>query len=404
MAKFTWDSNTVTAFAAVLLAAAAFIVAFLQVILEYMSSSTTRNLCSPQAIGVSAHQTKYSWNFGSWKLRVFYPLIKMDTGTLLLLFMSSEQRSISRVPELRRIAKAHDWRWRAIESSESIDRNTIADDLTCMIARGRNGKSGGLITAKDLDWNEWFVFQWYRFRHPLRKFGRPRSSWAQLITALGIRDTRSLTIEVVDAETVPASMDTPIQRVKLRQIGVLAFILGFQSVELDIPNRFFRALSPFGTITTQLNNVLGKVLRFEGDLVAFRSLISRCEAEWVFRGRDLIHGQQSFGKYLTSATYYPLYTLHRAMVDNLPTGVYDDEERADIIAAGRGYSTGPAYLEATIMRRFLMRILEKQEVQLHSLKRRMTDQVRAPRLQSTDAADSAGNGPTGAAHPLVRYA
>jgi hypothetical protein len=152
-------------------------------------------------------------------------------------------------------------------------------------------------------------------------------------------------------------MDTPIQRVKFREIGALSFILGFHSVELDIRNRIFRALSPVGTITAQSNDVLGKVLRFEGDLIAIHTLICRCSPRWIVRARHLIDGQISFGKYVMSSTFYPLATLQKAMFENWATGEYDRVERKDIMAAGRGYSTGPIFLEATIMRRYLMKIL-----------------------------------------------
>jgi hypothetical protein len=185
-------------------------------------------------------------------------------------------------------------------------------------------------------------------------------------------------IDLVDAETVPGSMDTPIQRVKFREIATIAFLLGFESVELDIPNRELRAFSPFGTITTQPDTVLGKVLRFEGDIVAFHSLICRCNTVWVYRARDSIYGQVCFGKYQVASAYCPLRTIKRAISENIPTGMYDDEERKDIIAAGRGYSTGPIFLEATIMKRYLMKTLISLDVTSSEVR---SDKVRRSSLK-----------------------
>lgn len=188
---------------------------------------------------------------------------------------------------------------------------------------------------------------------------RTRSSWAQIISALRINDTRLIRIDFDDAETVPTALDTAIQRVKLRKMGVLAFALGFHSVELDIPSRHFRAISLLGTISIHQDNVVGKVLRFQGDVLAIRSLIGRCTPEWIIRGMDMIEGQLSFGKYVVSSTYYPLRTLSRAILGSVSSRTYDKMERKDVIAGGRGFSVGAVYLEAQLMKRYLSEALQK---------------------------------------------
>ena len=212
------------------------------------------------------------------------------------------------------------------------------------------------ITTADLDWTEVAQFLWYRLLHPLRRMQRPRASWAQIIVALGIEDTSQLTYHRADAESIPANLDTPVQRIKVRHLGMLAFVLGFHAVELDIPRREFRAYSPIGTITTHDSDIMGRVLRFEGDILAIHERISRCDTQWVYRAADLVPGMLSFGKYLVLSAFQPLTTLSRAIAENTPVEVYRDNELQAIKAGGMGFSTGPVYLEAMLMRRYLMKI------------------------------------------------
>lgn len=120
------QSDTIVALAAAILAAGAFIVAFFQVILEYMSSSTSRNICSSSAIGCSEKRTKYGWSFTSWKLKVYYPLLKMEVNPLLLKFMKAELDNIEFDDNMENISKRHGWAFRPISSNERVGRSAIA--------------------------------------------------------------------------------------------------------------------------------------------------------------------------------------------------------------------------------------------------------------------------------------
>jgi hypothetical protein len=86
-----------------------------------------------------------------------------------------------------------------------------------------------------------------------------------------------------------------------------------------------------------------------------------------------------------------LNTLKRAICDNVPTGVYDDDEIKDIRAGGRGYSTGPVFLEATLMKRYLQKTLLSLDVKSYEGDiKKMQRQVRYyPQcLGSEDVADA----------------
>lgn len=116
--------NLIIALVAVVLAAFAFVISFFQLLLEYMSSSASRNLCSYSAIGATAKQVRYGWNFRAWKLRIFYPAIRMEPKSLLLLSLFSRDASVRSA--MRGIGQKDGWIWRTRGADETVHKNDIA--------------------------------------------------------------------------------------------------------------------------------------------------------------------------------------------------------------------------------------------------------------------------------------
>jgi hypothetical protein len=147
------------------------------------------------------------------------------------------------------------------------------------------------VTSKDLTWTETAQLVWWKLTHSSGPVNRPRASWAQMLMAFGIRDTRSLVYKHADADIIPASVDAPIQRVKLFDLGMLALYLGFKKVTVNAKERHFEAVGDFGTITTLKTNELGKVLHFEGDILAIFAQISKGS---ISAFNDFVLGKFSF--------------------------------------------------------------------------------------------------------------
>jgi hypothetical protein len=226
-----------------------------------------------------------------------------------------------------------------------------------VLCKEKEAISQDLVSIKHLDWTECAHFIWYRLWHPLRALQRPRASWAQMLLGLGIKDTHRMALRLVDADTVPSNLDTPTQRVKFFGLGIIAFVLGFRSVEIDVPNRTFRALSPLGTITTEEVPALGKVLRFEGDLLAFHLLVCRCHPDWIYRAHFMANGKLSFGIYVANGLSVTLRTIRSAVINNWPRKRYDMEETDFLRVWGRDYRAGAVFREATCLRNFLSEAL-----------------------------------------------
>ena len=126
--------------------------------------------------------------------------------------------------------------------------------------------------SEQLSWGEYLIFQRWKARNPSQALIRPRASWAQLLLAIGILDTAYLTHKHADADLIPSNFDAPMQRIRLHDLGFLALLLGFTTIDISTHERNFEAKGPYGTITTLTLPEVGKVLRFEGDMLAIHSL------------------------------------------------------------------------------------------------------------------------------------
>ena len=86
------DPEYLVAMVAAVLAGLAFLVASLQALLQYVTSSTARFKCSRSVIGSAHKMVKKSWSLVSWKWKYRYPIINLDAYALLDLVWKAEVR------------------------------------------------------------------------------------------------------------------------------------------------------------------------------------------------------------------------------------------------------------------------------------------------------------------------
>lgn len=77
------EGEYLVALVAAILAGAAFFVAILQVLLQYLSSNNARWKCTKAAIGPSSKYRRSLWSFKSWKMKVYYPRLNFDAANLI---------------------------------------------------------------------------------------------------------------------------------------------------------------------------------------------------------------------------------------------------------------------------------------------------------------------------------
>ncbi|KAF2686121.1 hypothetical protein K458DRAFT_363725 [Lentithecium fluviatile CBS 122367] len=288
--SLTETSNRI-ALAAAILAAGAFIVAFLQALLQYLSSNSSGYKCGKSAIHMWRHcTTRPKFSFREFRFKKYYAEVNFDCIKVLRMNQQDGRsvvvRFLSEKETFRRSSRL--WKfWNRI--TRSGRRFEVMETGLVRVRRQE------LTLHQQIK-----LWWWLRQDHQLPKTP-PRASWAQMLMALGIRDTKSLASGKpdIDADSIPANVDVPHQAVKLYDVGILAFAMGFTSVVIRPVAREFRAEGPFGVIVTEEVPTFGRVLRFEGDVHEINKTISRCPTGYILEGSLMLLGKLNFGRYST---------------------------------------------------------------------------------------------------------
>lgn len=174
------------------------------------------------------------------------------------------------------------------------------------------------VTTKELTWQQYFKWHWWLFLNPQQPMRRPRATWAQVLRALGFRSVKALTMRNVDAGTIPDYIDVPIQRVKLFDLGILCFTMGFTSVKIEVESRKFTATGPFGSITTENILNFGKVLRFEGDMFAIHDDVRVASIAEITRGAAQTNGKLAFGSLISQGNFLSIQVMVESIINDWP--------------------------------------------------------------------------------------
>lgn len=110
-----------------------------------------------------------------------------------------------------------------------------------------------------------YRFKWFRYlvfrRH--REEITPRATWSQMLTLLNVDSQKIYTGLLRGADCIPSTLDVPAQKVLLTDLGIFAFCLGFDKVEISTQDRTILATGEVGTMTTESLPGFGAVVRFQ---------------------------------------------------------------------------------------------------------------------------------------------
>lgn len=121
------DEENQLALGAIVIASVAFIVAFLQFLLEYFASSEARSKCTYEAIGPSAKHVKFRPNWRFFKLRVKYPLLDLSFDKVFRAACNSELLAIDSLESpLRRVEGKPRWGWQAMQETDRLSFNMVS--------------------------------------------------------------------------------------------------------------------------------------------------------------------------------------------------------------------------------------------------------------------------------------
>lgn len=211
-----------------------------------------------------------------------------------------------------------------------------------------NGKKP--VTLKDLTFKRQIKIIWWKLRHRFldRPIERPLASWAQMLYAFGIADTRELKDSMAEADSIPKDASVAIQRVQLHDLGHIALLLGFNSVEISPQDRKFDAIGPHARIYTQALSDVGKVARFEGDIFAVHSQIAIGYPIFLQNNSEMVLGKFVFGGELVSL---PAYCRIDVVVEALRESLNQHEFSTRLqhsLEEGEGDKKGWVGIEASV--------------------------------------------------------
>ncbi|KAF2452709.1 hypothetical protein BDY21DRAFT_155318 [Lineolata rhizophorae] len=320
---------------ALVLAAGAFFVAALQAILEYASSSSTRDKCTEAAIGVSHRLVKYGWNMKGWRLKVQYPVLDLSQKKVMDSYRERRNNDIVEkfYPFLeRRRARGLSCKFVFPKELDDLRWYHIWDPYSVLIV---SGSSGGYkpIAWSDLTWAERKVFLRWKFweRNTHSRITRPRATWAQLLVCMGLLNTKTLCYRWEDAERIPSAVSAAVQRVKLFDLGTFALFSAFTTVRIDVRNREFYAESRFATIRTEEMPQYGKIIRFDGDIWQIIAQVENANPTERISALYFAAGHLSFGAYECDVVC-PLHLVLKAAKTGFDSDAFETELREARIA------------------------------------------------------------------------
>lgn len=112
------------ALTAAALAACAFGVALLQVIMQYASSSAGRSKCSRAAIHSTHKRVKYRWDVLSWKMKIYYPELSFKYTDVVTAGYANQIEGISKTLRLDKEDEPLTG-WKSLSSQDLWQRSEI---------------------------------------------------------------------------------------------------------------------------------------------------------------------------------------------------------------------------------------------------------------------------------------
>jgi hypothetical protein len=119
---------------------------------------------------------------------------------------------------------------------------------------------------------------------------------------------------LAEADSIPGEVDVAIQRVQLDDLGYIAFLLGFDSVRINIRDREIDATSRHANIYTSTLPGVGKVARFEGDIFAVHKQIAIGYPKAIQNNSAMVLGSLVFdGRFVSSSFHCPIDLVVEAL-------------------------------------------------------------------------------------------
>jgi hypothetical protein len=213
----TTDSfNDKVALAALVLGSGAFVIAFLQMVFQYITAGV-REKCLAGAIGAWSKHTSTGWDFLRWRIRVEYVRLDLSIWSALEARKNdTEEDGIEAIKGISRYLRETRAGFRdasKLKKGSKLRWWHTWHQNTCLVRA-----KGEPVPISKLPFKLMMRVIWFLLTHPDRASRPARASWANMLSVLGIRCASSLILGTERADGIPSTLDNPLQHSSLHNI------------------------------------------------------------------------------------------------------------------------------------------------------------------------------------------
>ncbi|TFK50305.1 hypothetical protein OE88DRAFT_235379 [Heliocybe sulcata] len=245
---------------ALVVAFVALVIAVLQVVQQYASSSSARGKVNTASIGLWSKKNKFRWSFWEWKLRVSYARISLRTEDAIDSLIEQRNRYSELLNSMPHIQTAQ---YMEVADGPLGPRVNGMPKLK-LYRRDQEGR--GEVALRSLPWRErrqvavaQKMLELQYARTPPRK-----ATWYNLMVDVGLDMDHLPSDGYLDAETIPSSIDSPTMQIHLSDLIQFGVLMHMKIVSVDEYQRDIQMTGRHCNISTRYQEGVGQLSRYSG--------------------------------------------------------------------------------------------------------------------------------------------
>ncbi|KAJ6564175.1 hypothetical protein B0H19DRAFT_1140488 [Mycena capillaripes] len=256
-----------TELTAFVVALVAFIIALLQVIQQYMATSSVRNKVGRAAIGVWVRHNKRSWNFREWKVRVEYlqpSLTWKNVEACLERQKLEDHLLLSPFKGKYQLAESH-----SMVSGAQGTRYRRSPELVLTRIGGDIEGARSTVSIESLNRTERGALAKYHKFLADRDAPRERpcmATWVDLMAAVVGNPLHLARVTskpfLIDADTIPSSLDTPMMPIHFSDLISCGVALDMEMRDCDLHKPSIHMTGQYCNIMSQEQSGVGTIARY----------------------------------------------------------------------------------------------------------------------------------------------
>ncbi|KAK6345900.1 hypothetical protein TWF730_010243 [Orbilia blumenaviensis] len=289
------------ALVALVFAVIAFLTAFFQALLQYLTSNQ-RDKCLRGAIGEWSKFTKTRWDFSNWRIDIKYARLNFEPNGLVAAREKHGEAfrswTMGNIPELRG----------GICSLNNYERRSRIDSLFwCIEDRGKIylGDNKQPVTFWDLRMRaklSWLAFWIAKRKSGLAPFAR--AGWCNLLTALSVGPESDVVSSYEKADIIPSGIDVSIQRMPLFDLCLLCYLANIKEIKISEKENNFNGQNRYVNMCTQEIPGLGKFVTFDGDFQSLKGELDIADTSQLVSVSNMAQGGLLGNTFSPSITFF----------------------------------------------------------------------------------------------------